>query len=563
MTKLSDAQRLRYRDFISKYGDNCNTFLSLYEGFDFFDCPEGVVAYFETKGAWVGVGEPLAPREAQVEVFKKFVAAANQAGKVSVCIPVSDDFSARARKASFSRVIIGSEPRWDLERFPKSGQTWLGTVQTAKHLHGKGGRVREFDPKTLTIEKRKELESIVAEWLESRKMTALDFLNKVEPWSLSEDKKYFELSVNERVTAFVAAVPVWPRKGWYLIDVMRRAHTEAGTTELLVLESMRLLREQGAKDISLGIAPLSNLSEAPEDQRGKFYEFFLNLYENADWFYGFKSLHQYKMKFQPTFTNTVYIVFGSPRASVRGLLGVIYAFLPGGLLSAGVSAIWRTVLRFSVRDWIRSQIEPTVIVRSAPMSFSRLLLRCKVTVAMFILNVVLGVVTLAPHLGALSQEMIDKWSFTWEGILTSGIRPILLSGFLHWNVGHLLINLFAMIVFCGGLEYLVGPGLTLCCYMVGLIFANALTGLLVVAPLHLIGPEKWAWAMREPDVGASLGIFVCAGAMLSLLRRGRLLGILMIAGSCILSAVTHSVIGMNHIVALALGILVARVYFRS
>jgi hypothetical protein len=86
-------------------------------------------------------------------------------------------------------------------------------------------------------------------------------------------------------------------------------------------------------------------------------------------------------------------------------------------------------------------------------------------------------------------------------------------------------------------------------------------GAVVSNPLASLVYVFGAGGMTELDVGASLGILACAGAAASLLRRGVWLVVALGALAALSGAVTHSTLVLNHVVALALGWGVARLYF--
>ena len=112
--------------------------------------------------------------------------------------------------------------------------------------------MREANPKDLSPEKKAELDKLVEEWVGTRKMGLLSFLNRVEPWTLSQFKKYFYVELDGKILSFVSGVPIPPCRGWYLVDLFRKKDSPPGSTELLILESMRLLKKEGAKLVSLG-----------------------------------------------------------------------------------------------------------------------------------------------------------------------------------------------------------------------------------------------------------------------------------------------------------------------
>ena len=60
---------------------------------------------------------------------------------------------------------------------------------------------------------------------------------------------------------FLAAVPVFQRKGWFFEDVIRVPEAPNGSVELLIHTAMEDAREQGDAYVTLGVSPLRGLTD--------------------------------------------------------------------------------------------------------------------------------------------------------------------------------------------------------------------------------------------------------------------------------------------------------------
>ena len=370
------------------------------------------------------------------------------------------------------------------------------------------------------------------DWLGTRKMDALAFLNQVDPWYRQADKRYFKIDHQGRTLAFLAAIPVWAGDGWYLIDLIRRADSPAGSTELLLLQSMNGLREAGAKFCTMGVAPLSGIENAGKYPASDFganrrtYGLLHWMYEKGNALYNFKPLHQYKLKFDPTSTPPMYLLY-SPRLGVRPRLGLSRAFQPGGMARATWSGALRMVARFSLADWSpRAQLTTrTVACAPSPPSWVRLLQRCKLTVALLAANLLTYFAT-TDSSGSISPDLESAWGFSWLDFTHHPLHSLFLSPFLHWNLLHLCLNLVVLVAFTGGLEYLAGSGITAACYFVPMLASNPATG----GVLALLKPWIASINLGEIDIGASLGIFGSAYSPLPFPALGSLARLLPVRG---------------------------------
>ena len=166
--------------------------------------------------------------------------------------------------------------------------------------------------------------------------------------------------------------------------------------------------------------------------------------------------------------------------------------------------------------------------------------------------------TTAPS-GQLDPALEQAWGFSWRTLVASPVHALALSPFLHWDPIHLCLNLVALIVFTGGLEYLAGSPLTLACYLAAALAANPMTAGL----LELLRTVIPSINPAEIDVGASLGIFGCAGALAHFLRWGGGMIIVLSAGAIASAALIHGFLPLNHLFALAIGWGLARAILRD
>ncbi len=543
---------------VEKYGKNSNSFMTLYPGLQYFRSPNpntpGVIAFMKLSHSWIGGAEPLGPPAVYSNLLNDFANEAAKEGKSAILIPVGSEVTQIAVDNGYKSLFIGTEPTFDLNWYPKSGNTWIDVVPTAKHLDARGAQVFELDPKTCSPEKKKVLDSITQEWLDSRKMEPLRFLNKVEPWTLSQHKKYFYLELQGRILAFLAAIPIFPRKGWYLIDLTRRNNAPAGTTELLTLQAIRLLRNSGANEISLGVSPLSQIEQisqiplANSEHHRYLYPFLNYLYQSGGRLYGFKSLYDYKLKFGPTSSQPMFLIYKShtqkPQLSLFSIVNVFEVFLGKSLFKAIPLIVWRNFSKLSADRFIKTRINSNVIVRSTPRTWKDLFYRCKATGLLFITNIIIYYLS-SGQSGKIDPQIESRWSYSWKVFSASPVNALVLSPFLHWNELHLVTNMIMMIFFTGVLEYLCGTKYTMISYFLPMLLTNPLTSLLLI-PIHAVDSTS-------ADIGASLGIFGCLGVLSTLLKQGRLLMGIFLTGSFAFSILSKDWMNLNHWVALILG----------
>lgn len=545
---------------VRRYGANANSFLGLYEGYRYFSGKplglDGAIAYVDTRHAWLGAAEPLASEESFAPLLEAFAHAAAAEGKLAMCLPASEKTCALAEPLGYGSIKIGGEPQFLLEHYEPS----IDRVTTAKRLAGRGALVREIEPDRLPEPRRNELNELVEEWLETRKMSTLSFLNRVEPWALAAHKKYFYVELEGRVLAFVAAVPIPPRHGWYLVDLFRHRDSPPGSTELLILETMRLLKAQGATLISLGVAPLSELQ--PDPAHPRLIPLLRFIYERGNIFYNFKPLYQFKQKFHPTRSEAAYLIYSPAPLTWKNAVGLCDAFLGSTILEALCSGVERKLSHFHPAEGLRPHFSPTVAMRSMPTSLGRIARRCKLTTSLALINIVVFCATVDRNLH-LRPEIASTFAFSIPNLEDGNYQCLLASSFLHWGFRHLIMNLFTISIFCGGLEYMAGPNFVALAYFIPALLANPLTSAVFFLPFRWLNPDWWESFRAIEDVGASLGIFGCGGALTVFFKRAPILLGGLAAGTLIYSALSGDPLSLNHITAAGIGLGIAHLLLGS
>lgn len=554
---------------LQKYGSNSNSFLTLYPGFEYFTSKnpqiQGFIPFVITQSGWVAAAEPLVAPEHQVEIMREFAAAAESAGKVVVMLPVTEATALLAAQADYHSFMIGCEPALYADQYPPKGKSWDDINAATKQLANKGAVVTEFRPEEISSEERADLDQIIKLWLESRKMEPLAFLNHVDPWRYSEHKRYFKIEIGRKVLAFIAAIPIMNKQGWYLLDVMRRPDILSGTTETLMLQSVKILFATGAREVSLGMAPLSQLEKVSDHPAAKaahnagLYKFFHWLHDKGQWFYSFSSLYQYKMKFKPSATPACFAIIKTRQYKNRYLEilrvsnSIFQAMMPKRFALATLLSLIRILRQYSLGDWLRGQLRSTVIVRSTPPSWARLLQRCKFTVTILMVNILIFFLTTDGE-GRIHPALEQGWGFSWTSFTEHPLQSLLLSPFLHWSTAHLCWNLFIITLFTGATEYLAGTPITFATYLITTLLTNPITAGVLGYPMRFFFPMI---NPGEIDIGASLGCVATAGALFWFLRHRWAL-ILIIVGASLLNIwLTHSFMPFNHIVAFGLGMLIS------
>lgn len=530
-------------ELIQKYGTGSNSFLTLYEGYEEFRTSYGSIAYVNTPHAWVAATEPLCPPEHSLSVLNAFRDEAKKNGKEIFALPVTENFAQDAKAQGYATLMIGTEPVFELDHFFPDFKDF----HSAKHLGLSGAKVLSKSFSELTDRQKAECDTIFHEWLESRWMAPLSFLNEVSPWQQGIHKRYFILYYEGQCLGFLAAVPVWANQGWYFVDLLKRNDAPPGTAEIILLEAMRILKEEGTKWISLGLSPLSGLEKISWADHPLLYKILNTVFHHGNVFYRFAPLFEFKKKLRPSSYPFRYLI-GSPQAlKPKGILSLLQAFVPGGILKMASSSVAMKLQVNGLLSLLPPWIRPDFIPRALPKSWTQVFRRSKLTLAVAALSI-----AMSPFMG-----LKQTYGFSWNHLKSSPLLTLLTAPWLHENLPHLFTNLALMLGGMLFLELLVGTSLSFVTFLLGATLANPLT----LGALKLVLKES-SW-LSMTDVGASLGIFSCLGAFCFLLK-GRtglaLLLNLLILISCLIGGNWMS---LNHCFAFWIGFGFHRLYFQG
>lgn len=336
--------RERVLALLKRHGWNATSFQTLESDFRYwFHGDDACVAYVDTGGAWVAAGAPITAAERLAEVAQAFVEAAAAAGR-RACL-----FGAEARFAErvpWSAMLIGEQPVWDPAR-------WAGVLRSSRSLReqlrrarAKGVVARAVSPGELEdagSPLRREVERLMARWASSRPMAPMGFLVQLEPFSFAGERRYVVAEAGGAVVGFLAAVPVYARRGLFLEDLLRDPSAPNGTTELLVDQAMRTAAAEQCLYVTLGLAPLAGPVRrglrAAQRLGARLYDF--------------QGLHAFKAKLRPDGWAPIYLVYPPGGHGLVAIHDALAAFARGGLLRFGLSTLLRgPAVVFEVLGWL-------------------------------------------------------------------------------------------------------------------------------------------------------------------------------------------------------------------
>lgn len=310
---------------------------------------EGAVAYNEFGKAWLVPGDPLSSNEDLEEVCRRFMQQAHAEGRVVGFMPVTQRFARHSGALGLRAIQIGAAPYFDLATWAPRGDRAKKARAGVNQARRAGVRVSEV----FNVDERLVRESacLRKSWLTTRRSPIrFEWLFSVDLFHHKDRKKYFTArDTTGTLVGFLAASPIPARDGWYLEDVLRSRDAPNGTSDLLVVEVLELLRRDGARVATLGTAPMA--TEGPVDPEIHISPVLTRvvriLASCFSLFYNFDGVRRFKAKFAPSWWENEYILVSQEiTAPPRIINAFVKALVPTGpstLIVRQVSRAWRRI----------------------------------------------------------------------------------------------------------------------------------------------------------------------------------------------------------------------------
>jgi phosphatidylglycerol lysyltransferase len=311
--------------FLREHGANTDSFQAIARHHErLYVHGVGLVAFARVGRFTVVAGDPVAAPGRLPELVESL--RRTRRGPVAVVSAsgaVRDELAAEG----WGWLKVGEEPFWEPNRWTLDGSAMAKVRHAVTAARKRGITVSQSGPRHDGWERDlREMEAVGAAWAKRHAIGQLGFLLTLAPFEDPAERKYFVARDSAGAcVAFLAAVPIYARQGWYFQDFVRQPDAPNGTVELLVHGAMEALRDQGARLVTLGAAPLAGLDKEQPPLRW-LHRSLRFAYDHLDAFYPFQSLTEYKAKFSPHWWEPKYLVFAPRWIRARLFFSVLKAY---------------------------------------------------------------------------------------------------------------------------------------------------------------------------------------------------------------------------------------------
>jgi phosphatidylglycerol lysyltransferase len=341
---------------VMQYGWNATAYQILNPGISHWFSARGdaVIGYVRSGSVLVVAGAPVCSLESLAQVAGEFESFARSAGERVCFFGAGERLEAiYRREGDHSIVGLGAQPSWDPGAWPSIVERKASLRAQLNRARNKGVSVSVWPSSRASA--APELRERLAEWLETRRLPTLHFLVEPETLDRLTDRRVFVAERDGRVVGFLVASPVPARAGWLIEQIIRGRGAPNGTAELLIHRAMRSLASEGARYVTLGLAPLSRHSSYDRLPNPLWLRAALRwVRAHGRRFYNFEGLDAFKSKFEPQRWEEITAISYGRRFPPASLYAIVEAF--GGRSPSTFVARALTKAVIQEARWLRERV---------------------------------------------------------------------------------------------------------------------------------------------------------------------------------------------------------------
>jgi phosphatidylglycerol lysyltransferase len=289
---------------------------------------DAFLMYAKRGRSWIALFDPIGRPEARPELVWRFVELARRHGGRAVFYQVPGESLSMYADAGLSAYKLGEEARVRLENFELKGSR-RASLRAALNKAEREGIVFEIVPAGGVPDVMDELEHVSRAWLEEHDVREKTFSLGAFRRAYIAGGPVAVLRQGGRIIAF-ANIFTTALKDEATVDLMRfDPAAPSGSMEVLFARLLLHFKQQGYTWFSLGMAPLSGLSENPAAPM--WHRMGRAAYEHGEAFYNFRGLRAFKNKFDPVWSPRYMAVAGgrSPLLAIADVTVLISGGIRG------------------------------------------------------------------------------------------------------------------------------------------------------------------------------------------------------------------------------------------
>ncbi|WP_410676427.1 bifunctional lysylphosphatidylglycerol flippase/synthetase MprF [Amycolatopsis sp. cmx-4-68] len=320
------------RTLLDRHGGSTLSWMTTWPRNTYFVREDGrsYLAYRRHAGVAVALGDPIAPDGTAAATVTEFTAMCENSGLVPCVFSATEATVAATRELGWQHVQVAEDNVLDLDGLEFRGKAWQD-VRSALNKAAK----QDIDFRLVRLADQPEpilaqVRALSEEWMADKAMPEMGFtLGGLDEAMDPATRVGLAVDAEGTVHGVTSWLPVYTgagKVGGWTLDVMRRsAHGFRPVMEFLIASACLAFREEGARFVSLSGAPLARSDDGgPGRAVDRVLE---SLGRVMEPYYGFRSLHAFKAKFQPRHV-PLYLAYRDEADLPRIGLALSRAYLP-------------------------------------------------------------------------------------------------------------------------------------------------------------------------------------------------------------------------------------------
>jgi lysylphosphatidylglycerol synthetase-like protein (DUF2156 family) len=298
----------------------------------------GFVPYRLHFGTALIPGSPLCPPDALPALLDEFLRECGRRRWHAVFAPADVRCARVAAELGCAAWKLGEEPVFDLAEWTVRGHGGEQLRAALNHARRQDVCVDEADGRSKTV--ALDLRRVYDRWQGARTVAPLGFVLGGSAAEPRPGRRWIVAWRDGTVLAFVTTSPLFGRNGIAIDNFVRRPGAERGSVEAAIVGALRVHAAEGADIAVLPIAPLRGIDGRAgnppllvgrDDRSHRVALAALRwLRKHGDGVYRARSLERFKLKFNPSRWEPLYLVHYPGRMLPRMALSAALELLPGG-----------------------------------------------------------------------------------------------------------------------------------------------------------------------------------------------------------------------------------------
>ncbi len=296
--------RSRARKLLEHAGGGSLSFMTTWAGNRWWFSPDGstAIAYRVIGTVAFTISDPIGAPATHESAVRGFATHCDDNGWTAVFYSVHEDLQPIFDGMGWSTMVVGEETVLRPSTWSMHGSKWQDVRSAINRAERMGVRAEWTSLARLPLQLSTQIDEISEQWVAERGLPELGFtLGGLDELRDPAVALMLAVGPDDRVEAVTSWMPSYRDGnivGWTLDFMRRRPDSMNGIMEFLIASAVMNSQLRDVEFVSLSAVPLARSSQADTSGTTRLLDFIATTLEPL---YGFRSLLQFKSKFQPEF----------------------------------------------------------------------------------------------------------------------------------------------------------------------------------------------------------------------------------------------------------------------